>query len=465
MKIGLVGATYEQRSLPFDAQRSINLYPVFDKQGKEVSAMYSTAGLQYFTSGGSGEVRGAFVAGNGRAFFVIGSELFEVDSVGVLTSRGTLLQSIGNISIAENGLEIAVCDGVNVYTMLYSDNTFARVLDADLPTSGTITFLDGYFVVNEVNSGKFYISALYDGQSWSALDFATAESSPDDLVRPFSAIGQLWLFGKNTLEIWSNTRNSSFPFQRISGAQISTGILAPHTATEHNGSMLWVGRDLKGSGIVYRTSGLSPQRISTDAIEKMIQSATDKENMIGYVYQQEGHDFYVITGGGLKTSLVYDMSTNLWHEKAFLNDAGEFEQHLGSCCIYAFDKHIVGDRRNNKLYIMSLDYNDDAGSPLVRERIYTNISDEDQRIRYNSLVIGVETGVGEQTGSTNPQISLQLSKDGARTWSNWYTVNIGKAGQFQTKVTFRRLGIAEIMTFKIRITDNVKVALTGSYLL
>jgi hypothetical protein len=59
---------------------------------------------------------------------------------------------------------------------------------------------------------------------------------------------------------------------------------------------------------------------------------------------------------------------------------------------------------------------------------------------------------------------LQLSKDGARTYTDWVTKPIGKVGQYGQKVEFRRLGVAEQLTIKIRITDPVKVAITGSYL-
>jgi hypothetical protein len=41
---------------------------------------------------------------------------------------------------------------------------------------------------------------------------------------------------------------------------------------------------------------------------------------------------------------------------------------------------------------------------------------------------------------------------------------MGAVGQYQKKVEFRRLGVAEQLTFKIRISDPVKVAIIGSYL-
>jgi len=465
MKIGLVGPSYEQRSLPFDAQRCINLFAISDEQGKETSALYGTPGLSLFSTCGSGPIRGCFAAANDRAFVVSGDKLYEVDSAGTATSRGTLNTSTGNVSMDENGVQLFICDGDDGYTLTYSGDTFAVVSDVDFPSAGSVTYIDGYFIVNQNSSGKFYISSINDGTAWAALDFATAESAPDTLKRPIRAVGQLWLFGSKSTEIWTNTGDSDFPFQKISGAEMAFGIMAPHTAVEHGGTVYWVGENDDGVGIVYRAKGFSPERVSTEAIEIRIREATDKENMTAYSYQEDGHDFYVLTGGGLETTLVYDVSTGLWHERAYLESSGTSSLHLASCCMFIFGKHIVGDRRNGKVYEMSMDYYSDAGDEIARDRIFTHLSDEDKRIRYNKLEIGFETGVGLTSGQgSDPLVSLRLSKDGARTWSDEYTASLGAIGQYQTKVAFRRLGIAEQMTFWIRVTDPVKVAIVGAYL-
>jgi hypothetical protein len=228
---------------------------------------------------------------------------------------------------------------------------------------------------------------------------------------------------------------------------------------------MWVGKDRFGQGIVYKAQGFSPIRVSNTPIERRIQQATDPGNIVAYAYQDEGHTFYVLTGGGLETSLVYDLTTQQWHERAFMNEYGIFETDLATCHIFAFDKHLVGDRRNGSIYRLSMDVYTDGSSALVRERVYTHLSDEGQRIRFNALEIGFETGVGLQSGQgSDPLVSLALSKDGARTWIDCGTVSMGAVGQYQKKVEFRRLGVAEQLTFKIRISDPVKVAIIGSYL-
>lgn len=465
MKIGLVGASSQQRSLPFNAERTVNLFPVFDQQGKEVAALYGTPGLNLFSTAGTGSIRGCFSCANGRAFVVSAGQLYEILSDGTNTPRGTLSTSDGIVSLDENGFQLAICDGTSVYIFTFATNVFTQVSDVDLPVSSTITFIDGYFVVNKSSSGQFNISKQFDGLIWGALDFATAESSPDELIRVINAVGQLWLFGTFTTEVWTNTGDSVFPFQRISGAKLEVGILAPHTAVALDNSVFWVGRDRLGAGMVYRAKGFSPSKISTNAIDLRIQSAPTPETLRAYTYEEEGHVFYVLTGGGLDTTLVYDVSTDIWHERAYLNSEGNFEAHLGACGMYAFNKFLVGDKAGGNIYQMKLDIYSDNGNAILRERIYTHLSDEGKRIRYNALEIGFETGLGLQTGQgSNPQVSLLLSRDGAKTWSDKFTTSIGAVGNYMTKVVFRRLGIAEQMTFRIQISDPIRVAITGSYL-
>lgn len=464
MKIGLVGSSSQQRSLPFNAERTVNLFPVLDQRGADVAALYGTPGLSLFSTAGSGPIRGCFSAANDRAFVVSGNTLFEISSVGVATSRGTLNTSSGAVTICENGLQLAICDGVNGYILTYLTNAFTQITDPDFPSPKNMSFVDGYFIATKNNSGQFYISALYDGLSWDPLKFATAESSPDDLSIATGFVGQLGLFGHDTLEIWRNTGDSVFPFSRISGST-PVGTIAPNTVISIDTSVYWVGNTANGTGIVYQAQGFTPKRISTEPIEILLQKEPNPENLRSWSYQQDGHAFLVITGGSLGTSLVYDLSTGAWHERAYLNGSGEYEQHLGSCCMYAHDKILVGDRVNGNVYQMSLDTYTDNGAAIKRTRIYTHLIDQLEPIRYSELKIGFETGIGLQTGQgSNPKVSLRVSKDGARTWSSYYTTSIGAVGIYGQEVNFRRLGIQTQCTFELTISDPVKVAITGSYL-
>lgn len=465
MRVGLVGPSYQERSLPFDAQRTVNLFPVLDetKNGKEVSALYGTPGLSLFSTCGEGSIRGVFCAANGRAFVVSGITLYEVTSDGTATSRGAMSSGSSVVTMDENGTQLAICDGSTVYIFTYATNAFAVVGDIDIPSSGTLCFIDGYFVVSKNSSGAFYISSLYDGNTWDPLDFATAESSPDNLIRVINAGGNLWLLGNNTIEIWTNIGGSGFPFERINNAKMDMGCLAAHSVVTVGNSIVWLGRDKKGSGVVYSAQGISPQRISTHAIEYKIQQASNPSALRGYSYQQDGHVFYVLTG--LDTTLVYDFTTELWHERAYLNPQGVYEAHLGLCHMFAFDMHLVGDRSSGKVYEMSLDVYSDNGSAIKRMRVFTHIGEEGKRFTINSLQVDFERGVGLTTGQGSaPVAALRMSKDGGRSWSNEYQASIGAIGVRLPRTRWNRLGQYELATIEISITDPVKVAICGAYI-
>lgn len=463
MRIGLVGSTNQSRSLPFDAQRTINLFPVLNEQGKEQAALYGAPGLFDFTTIGAGPVRGCFKAGNGRVFFVSGAKLYEVEQDGSFTERGFLKQSSGFVNIGENFTQLGVCDGQTLYIFTYDTNAFVEVSDPDFPGASSFTTLDQYFIVSKPDSNQFFISTVADGAGWAALDFASAESSLDTLIAVYGALGLLWLFGETTTEIYTNTGSALFPFEKMQGITIQMGVLSPQSIISVDNSVFWIGQDQNGAGMVFRAQGTSPKRVSTDAIEYLIQKAPQPKKIRAWSYQQEGHVFIVFTGGGLETSLCFDLTTQMWHERAYLNEYGRYEPHLGSCHVFAFGKNLVGSRMDGKIYELSLNAYTDAGEEIRRQRTFTHLSNENQRQRYRELEIQMENGVGN-ADAPDPVCVLETSRDLARTWSNPVHKSMGKVGEYMKKVVFRRINLAENLTFKLTISDPVKVILIGSYL-
>lgn len=465
MRTGLAGASSQQRSKPFNDERSVNLFPVVDQNGKDGVAMYSRPGNSLITTAGVGPGRGCYTASNGRSFFVSALKLYELNANMTVTERGTLNSSPYLITMDENGNQLAICDGQSLYIFTYATNAFQRVVSANLPSAATVTFLGGYFIVNRsFTSGIFQISALYDGLTWGALDFASAESSPDSLLCVKNVNGQLALVGAKSTEFYSNTGSARFPFTRVNGASISTGTLSAYSVLSLDNSMFLVGRDDNGIGIVYRMQGFNPRRISTEAIELRIQSASLPDSFRSWSYQEDGHTFFVLTGGGMETTLVYDLATNIWHERSYLNNEGNYEVERSACGTFAFNKTITIDHESGNIYEQSLKYTNDNGREIARDRIFTHIQDENQLGIYNNLTVGFETGVGTQTGQgSDPQAILFCSRDGGRTWSGGRFKSIGKAGQYISRVTWHRLGQARQMTFRIRVTDPAPVRISGAW--
>lgn len=438
------------------------MYAVVDQRGKKPASLYARPGNNLFATVGVGAGRVGFASTNGRVFVVSGAVLYEVNVDGTSISRGSLLQSAGNITVAENGFQLAICDGTDLYILKYSDNTFQRVVSANLPSAASVIFLDGYFIVNRaLNSGIFQISAPYDGTTWAALDFATAESSPDSLVRVANIYGQLWLFGAFSIEIWSNTGAASFPFQRVnSSAKLSVGTVAPFSVLELDNTGYWIGKDINGVGIVYKANGFTPERVSTEPIELRLQSAPDPSSLKALAYQEAGHIFYMITGGGMETALVLDISTKLWSEWSYLNSFGEYELPLTNYLFFAFGKTLGLDRNNGNIYHQAQQYYSDNGDEIARDRTFTHIFDNGNPFLIKNLTINFETGVGN-ANLPDPKVMLYLSNDGGRSFYTYFECQLGKIGKFLSRVVFWRLGRHRQCTFRVRVTDAVKCVITG----
>lgn len=462
MEAGVVGGSSQENSLPFNAERTVNMHAILDQRGIKPAALYSRPGNELKATVGTGAGRGAITCGNGRVFIVSGLELYELFDDYTSVSRGTLLTSSGDITLAENGLQLAVCDGAYLYIFTFATNAFTRVISANLPSAASVTFLGGYFVINKsLTSGIFQISAPYDGLTWAALDFATAESSPDSLVRVINISGQLWLVGDKTIEIWSNTGAAAFPFQRVnSAATISVGTSSPYSALEIDNSVFWIGKNINGDGVVYRADGLTPIRVSTEPVENILQKVTDKSTLKGMCYQEDGHLFYIITGTGLDTAPVYDITTKIWTEWASLDSNGNYELPLTNYLFYAFGHVLSLDRRNGNVYHQNKGYYSDNGALIARDRIFTHIFDNGNPFLIRNLVVNFETGVGNSEFA-NPIVMLYLSNDGGRSFYTYFEAALGKAGKFLTRVVFWRLGRHRQCTFRLRITDSVKVSIIG----
>lgn len=468
MKLPLVGPTYKLDDRTFDTQRCVNLIPEASESGtsKAIARLVGSPGLESFKTAGGGPIRGELVTDGNRCFFVSGTKLYELDTNFTLTERGTLNTAISRVSLAENGTQVMIVDGTNGYILTLATNNFAQIADADFPNGATVVdYIDTYFVVNDPSTGEFYISANNDGTSWAALDKASVESAPDSLVSLLADHGELFLFGSSTVEVYYNSGDATFPFERISQAVMQVGIAAAHTAKSFDNNVVWLGQSKKGGRRVYKISeSYRPVRISTKAIEKSLNSVTDISDAYAWVYETDGHEFYCLQVPDLNTTWVYDAATQLWHERMYYNTTLNMEQkHLGSCCAYFEGFLLVGDRDSGNIYKMRDDYYTDNGAAIHRIRITPHLVNELKNIIINFFVLDCQTGVGNDDVE-NPQVMLRLSRDGGRTYGNERWRSLGKIGKYLPRVKWNRLGRGRDWVFMIKITDAVKVSISGAYI-
>lgn len=470
MKTPILGGSYVARSVNAADSRMVNLFAEgIPEGGKEAAFLNRAPGLRLLATVGDGPIRGLWRMGN-YGYVVSGKELYRLNADWTSLYIGNL-SGTGPVSIADNGTQMFIaCNGPS---FIYNSTTeeFAQIADTDFPGAVTVGYLDGYFVFNEPNSQKVWVTSLLDGTAIDPLEFASAEGSPDQLVAAIVDHREAWLFGTNSIEVWYDAGSADFPLQRIQGAFNEIGLAAAYSVAKLDNGLFWLGADSRGQGIVYRSNGYTGKRISTHAVEWQIQQYGDISDAIGYTYQQDGHAFYVLVFPSEDTTWVYDVSTELWHERAGFHE-GQFVRHRGNCQMAYNGEVVIGDFENSNVYAFDLNVYADNGSIqrwLRSWRALPTGKNDLNRTAQHTLQLDCETGVGLNTGQgSDPQVMLRWSDDGGHTWSNEHWSSMGKIGRYGYRTFWRRLG----MTMKIRDrvyevsgTDPVKITIMGAQLI
>jgi hypothetical protein len=364
-------------------------------------------------------------------------------------------------------LMLSAFDGAGTQVSFVAD-TFSGAEFGSVPTATDIKWSDGFFILAEGGTNRFRVSDL---QSFNldALSFASAEGNPDIVLALEILSRDLYVFNEKTTEVYSNTGNADFPFERVQGGFLEVGCAAADSVTRVGTMICWLGRSEDGEGIVYAIEGLSPQRISTHAIEQAIRGYENISNASGYSYQSGGHTFYVLHFD--EATWVFDTSTRLWHERAYSN-AGTLERHRSQYCAFIPSQrvHIVSDYETNEIYTMDEDTNSDDGDEIIRLRAAPHLSSGTTRAFYSKLQLDMETGIGLDGGvqGSDPTVMLDWSDDGGHTWSSesYATADAGSGqiGDYRKRVIWRRLGSSRDRIFRVKITDPVKVRLIAAHI-
>jgi hypothetical protein len=464
--VGFIGPSYTLRSVNVDCQRCINLYPEINEQGTgkegEVKSFHGTPGLSSLATIGDGPIRDTYTASNGTLYVVSGNKLYSVSSSWVGTLKGTLNTSTGPVSMADNGTHLMLVDGTYGYVLTIASSVFAQITDPDFPGADQVTYQDGYFIFNRPGTETFFISGL-DDVTFDALDIQTSDAIPDVIVGLISDHRDLWVFGEQTIEVFFNSGNADFPFERVQGAFIEHGCAARFSIAKMNNTVFWLGKDDKGAGMIFEAQGYQPKRISTHAIEYAIAGYGDVSTARAWCYQENGHHFYVINFPNASTSWAYDTTTGLWHERCY-NNQGLLERHRAETHAFAYSTHVVGDYETGKIYSLSSSTYTDDGAEIMRRRRAPHISSGLKNVFHQSLQLDMETGTGldGSVQGSDPQVMLRFSDDGGHTWSNEKWVSFGRIGQRKARAIWRRLGRSRDRVYEVTISDPVKVVIIGA---
>lgn len=131
-----------------------------------------------------------------------------------------------------------------------------------------VATLKSFVLVAIGNSDRFYWIRPAE-ITIAPLDFATAESQPDDVLTVEVVGDTAWFVGEGSTEVWYATGVAASPFAPVPGRVFDRGAIEG-TVVNIKGSVFLVGRDY----VVYAIAG-APNRISNHGVEQTIRTALE----------------------------------------------------------------------------------------------------------------------------------------------------------------------------------------------
>jgi hypothetical protein len=226
-----------------------------------------------------------------------------------------------------------------------------------------------------------------------------------------------------------------------------------------------VGASERGQGAIWKTEGYQPRRISTHAIETALKQYPTLADCRAFTYEDVGHLFVVFTFPAGNATWVYDVTTQLWHERGeFVH--GQWTQDAASGHTFFNQAHVVGDYRSGRLYKWDATYT--TGQTVLRAwPAFQPAKTPATRTKYSYLTIDAQTGVGNSVApGDNPQVLLRHSDDDGQTWSDYKQAGLGKTGRTTTTLIWRRLGASRTRgvnrRWEMSCTEPVFIALLAA---
>lgn len=462
MQLPLPVTTYRLSSPKASSARLRNCYaePAPKDSPKGRAILRRSPGIKsWVTLNADGPVRGACVMA-GVLYALAGSTVYSVSSQGVATALTGTVPGSERVRMSTNGTDLVIVRPFDGTAYETQGSTVAQIDDSTFTgwTAADVDFLDGYLVFRRPSTAQFFNSGL-TATTFNALDIATAEARPDDLVGLIVDHRELFLLGEESCEIWYNAGNATgSPFSRNPSGLLEIGCAASYSPGRFDNSVGWLANDRT----VRKLNQTNPQKISHFGVDAAIQRMATVDDAFALTYSQEGHIFYALTFPMAGRTFVYDASTGEWHERESLG----YGRWRPNCIVQAYGKQIVGDSETGKLGILDPDTHEEWSEPQRVAWTYQPVYSEHNRASHIRFELVLNTGHGLTTGQgSDPLATLKVSDDSGETFRTLPTQSLGKIGEYQHRAQWWRLGSSRDRVYQVEITDPVPLFVVDTQLL
>ena len=470
MDYPIVTQTYQERSPEQDTRRVVNYYVSYDQDGTKPLSYNPTPGyvLRYTLNASSNGIRTIYSDQNSAYSYCLA---FSADVIYLLsngtrsTPIGNLTTSAGFIGVSSSTSQVLIVDGALGYayditaetlTLVTSDNFPARPLDC--------VFFNDYFVVCQAQSNQWFVSAAGSATTWNTQNGVIFNAKADTIQGLAAVNNSLFIFGNYTTEVWYPQAQGTFPFTYNTNLLFEYGCIATGSIAEGQGVLVWLAGDKNGVGSVYMTTGSTPTKISSQAVDLALRTYLVVSDAIGFIYKEAGHIFYQLTFPTANVTWLVDITpTNngiRWFNLEQLNG----DAHVGSCITYFNKQHLMGSRNASVIYNLSSNIYTDNGTSIHHSIQGPSLMlPTYNRFKVANFEVNFQGGSGNQNNpGQDPQAFLSVSTDEGHTFSFQRPTPIGKAGEYRYRANWYGCGVMRSFTPRVDVYAPVQLYVLGA---
>jgi hypothetical protein len=194
---------------------------------------------------------------------------------------------------------------------------------------------------------------------------------------------------------------------------------------------------------------------------KQIQKFTSVNDAVSDMMEIDGLPLYVVSFPSARRTFAYNWMKDSWSDWGSWNtNTASYERFSGNCYTFAraWNKHLVGDYANGKVYAASRSYHTDNGSPIRTLRRTGFVSHGTTQRKFSrELQIRCKRGAGNASVA-EPVMAVRWRNDGGA-WGNEHVVSLGQVGQHEYIARLQRLGQYRVRQWEFVHTDDSELIL------
>ena len=341
MRVPIVSGVRASETGDFLVSYPINYEPFLKDTGISEGYLARPPGIRTVATPGLGADRGG-INWNGVCYRVMGTKLISVAADWTVTTLGDV--GAGGVCAFDYSFDnLIVNSGTRLYYWNATDG-FRQVTDADLGTVTDAIFVDGYTMTTD--GTYLVVTELNDPMAVNPLKYGSAEESPDAIEGIVHMHGEVYAFGRYTIQVFQNVGGTGFPFQTVKTATVPKGCVGPRAKVKVLGTVAFVGGpENAGPGVYLMTAG-DADKISSSDVDDDLAKLTDAELAAVWIearVQSDDERIIVHTpyrSWGFTSQVTRKSSVKTWCQYVTATiPTGRYE---GRGLVYCYGQWIVG---------------------------------------------------------------------------------------------------------------------------